>query len=90
MKQTISAFMDGEADSDEALRAVESLTSGNGALRDDWAIYHLIRDTMQGQLIAGAAQVWNAMQVDYPDSLAENAISEHDAQHQKLSGTRGD
>jgi len=56
MKRTISAFMDGEADHDEALRAIQSLTAEDETFREDWAVYHLIRDAMQDRSCAHATR----------------------------------
>ncbi|SFW13399.1 sigma-E factor negative regulatory protein [Nitrosovibrio sp. Nv17] len=46
MKSQISALMDGELKGDDAARIIADLRATD-ALRDDWALYHLISDVME-------------------------------------------
>jgi sigma-E factor negative regulatory protein RseA len=48
MTQEISSLMDGELDSPEAVRAIQSCCQ-NRELEEKWHLYHVIGDAMRGQ-----------------------------------------
>lgn len=50
LKQQVSALMDGELGRDEA-RFLHKRLENDAALRDDWARWHCVRDSLQGRTL---------------------------------------
>lgn len=82
MKDQLSALMDGEFDVENAEHLITSAKSG-GELKSCWAHYHLIGDTLRGDIGRGGVQmrhdfsqrVMNALETE-PTVLAPNTISD--------------
>ncbi|MEQ1599279.1 MAG: sigma-E factor negative regulatory protein [Methylotenera sp.] len=77
MKDQLSALIDGEFDIESAEHLITSVKSG-GELKTCWAHYHLIGDSMRGDIAMRhdfSQRVMNALENE-PTVLAPNAISE--------------
>lgn len=77
-KQQLSALMDGELGRDEALFLFRRLES-DAALREEWARWHCIRDSLQGRPVA-------AMEVDLVARVARGIQQEATPARQWLQG----
>jgi len=74
MKERISALIDGDLEREEAQHCLQHLRQ-NGDLQSIWDTYHLIGDTLRGELLCGGlAQAKFAQRLrDEPTVLAQQA-----------------
>ncbi len=82
--ERVSTLMDGEYNVDEAAREIARLTGDSTAasLRDTWATYHLIGDTMRGSLAPSASAFgarFNERLAQEPTVLAPHTRSRNTA-----------
>ena len=82
MKNQLSAFMDGELSADESAHLITSAKTG-GELKNCWAHYHLIGDTLRGDVGLGGIN----MHYDFSNRVMKALDSEPTALASNLAVT---